>query len=136
MVAEGRHVAGMDQVWLGLLTEDAAWAPPPPPPQYDKRQRHIEANPQYQTNEQLAAIACLGQSQFKHAFRQQVGMSVSHYQDAAHGAGTHPCCPDTPAHRRGGQPLRLPGTREPSPSAFLVETGLTPLWRQQNGRLP
>ena len=49
-------------------------------PRIGKVQRHIEAHlAEPLSNEQLAAIACLGQSQFKHAFQQQVGMSVSHY---------------------------------------------------------
>ncbi len=113
MVAEGRHVAGMDQVWLGLLTEGRGMGPAVAPriaPRIAKVQRHMEAHlADPLTNEELAAIACLGLSQFKHAFRQQVGTSVSHYLRMRRMALARTLLAQTrPAHRRGGQPLRLP----------------------------
>ena len=49
-------------------------------PRMIRVQRHIEAHlAEPLGNGRLAAVACLGQSQFKHAFRQQFGMSASHY---------------------------------------------------------
>ena len=141
MVVEGRHVAGMEQVWLGLLAEAqqagsrgrARLAP-----RIGKVQRHIEAHlAEPLNNERLAAIACLDQSQLKHAFQQQVGMSVSHYIRARRMALARTLLAHTAlpvgeiASRCGYQNQGAFGER------FLAETGLPPsLWRQQNGRLP
>ena len=141
MVAEGRHVAGMDQVWLGLLTEGRGMGPAVAPriaPRIAKVQRHMEAHlADPLTNEELAAIACLGLSQFKHAFRQQVGTSVSHYLRMRRMALARTLLAQTAlpigevASRCGYQNQGAFAER------FLAETGLTPaLWRQQNGRLP
>ncbi|MGL5462209.1 MAG: helix-turn-helix transcriptional regulator, partial [Aeromonas veronii] len=89
------------------------------------------------TNQQLAAIACLGQSQFKLAFRQQLGVSVSHYIRSRRMALARTLLAGTQlpvgeiASRCGYQNQGAFGER------FLSETGLTPsLWRQQNGHLP
>ena len=136
MVAEGRHVAGMDQVWLGLLAEGCGM--PAIAPRIARVQRHIEAHlAQPLTNERLAAIACLGQSQFKHAFRQQVGMSVSRYILARRLTLARTLLARTAlpigevASRCGYQNQGAFAER------FLAETGLTPtLWRRQNGSLP
>ncbi len=141
MVAEGRHLAGMDQVWLALLAESRGTGPSAAPriaPRIVKVQRHIEAHlAQPLTNERLAAIACLGQSQFKHAFRQQVGMSVSRYILARRLTLARTLLAQTAlpigevASRCGYQNQGAFAER------FLAETGLTPtLWRRQNGPLP
>lgn len=141
MVAEGRHVAGMDQVWLGLLTEGRGMGPAVAPriaPRIAKVQRHMEAHlADPLTNEELAAIACLGLSQFKHAFRQQVGTSVSHYLRMRRMALARTLLARTRlpvgevASRCGYQNQGAFAER------FLAETGLTPsLWRRQNGCLP
>lgn len=136
MVAEGRHLAGMDQVWLGLLAEGRDM--PAIAPRIARVQRHIEAHlAQPLTNERLAAIACLGQSQFKHAFHQQVGMSVSRYILARRLTLARTLLARTAlpigevASRCGYQNQGAFAER------FLAETGLTPtLWRRQNGSLP
>ena len=100
--------------------------------------RHIEAHlAESLVVERLAGVACLGQSQFKHAFRQQLGISVSHYVRSRRMAlartllsqGTLPI--GDVACRVGYQNQGAFAER------FLAETGLTPsTWRQQNGRLP
>ena len=141
MVAEGRQVAGMEQVWLGLLAESRGMGPAMATriaPRIARVQRHIEAHlAEPLDNERLAGVACLGQSQFKHAFRQQLGMSVSHYIRGRRMAlartllsqGTLPI--GDVACRVGYQNQGAFAER------FLAETGLTPsAWRQQNGRLP
>ncbi len=141
MVAEGRQVAGMEQVWLSLLAEGQGMqsaAIPRLAARILKVQRHIEANLAAPlTNQQLAAIACLGQSQFKLAFRQQLGVSVSHYIRSRRMALARTLLAGTQlpvgeiASRCGYQNQGAFGER------FLAESGLTPsLWRQQNGRLP
>jgi AraC-like DNA-binding protein len=137
MVAQGRHVAGMEQVWLGLLAETQGMGPTLAPRML-RVQRHIEAHlAEPLTNEHLAALACLGQSQFKHAFRQQLGMSVSHYIRGRRMALARTLLAQTPlpigeiACRCGYQNQGAFAER------FLTETGLTPsLWRQQNGQRP
>ncbi|MGY3858075.1 helix-turn-helix domain-containing protein [Aeromonas intestinalis] len=137
MVAEDRHVAGMDQIWLNLLAEPQSTAVPIPP-RIVRVQRHIETHlAEPLTNARLAALACLGQSQFKHAFRQQLGMSVSHYirqrrMALARNLLAHTSLPI-------GEIACRCGYRDQGAFAerFLTETGLTPsLWRQQNGQLP
>ncbi|EKP0293970.1 AraC family transcriptional regulator [Aeromonas veronii] len=141
MVAEGRQVAGMEQVWLSLLAEGQGMQSAVIPrlaARILKVQRHIDANLAAPlTNQQLAAIACLGQSQFKLAFRQQLGMSVSHYIRSRRMALARTLLAGTQlpvgeiASRCGYQNQGAFSER------FLAETGLTPsLWRQQNGRLP
>ncbi|MGY3944938.1 helix-turn-helix domain-containing protein [Aeromonas tecta] len=137
MVVQGRHVAGMEQVWLGLLAE-AQGMGPTLAPRMLRVQRHIEAHlAEPLTNERLAALACLSQSQFKHAFRQQLGMSVSHYIRGRRMALARTLLTQTPlsigeiACRCGYQNQGAFAER------FLTETGLTPsLWRQQNGQRP
>lgn len=137
MVAEDRHLAGMDQIWLNLLAEGQGTVPPIPP-RILRVQRHIEAHlAEPLTNERLAALACLGQSQFKHAFRQQLGMSVSHYIRERRMALARTLLAQTAlpigeiACRCGYQDQGAFAER------FLAETGLTPTrWRQQNGQLP
>ena len=141
MVAAGRQVVGMEQVWLSLLAQGQEMhssVPPRLPARILKVQRHIEAHlTEPLGNEQLAAIACLGQSQFKHTFRQQLGMSVSHYIRArsmtlARTLLSHTQLPiGEIASRCGYQNQGAFAER------FLTESGLTPsLWRQQNGLLP
>lgn len=141
MVAEGRQVAGMEQVWLSLLAQGQgihSSAPPRLAARILKVQRHIEAHlAEPLGNQRLAAIACLGQSQFKHTFRQQLGMSVSRYIRArrmtlARTLLSHTQLPiGEIASRCGYQNQGAFAER------FLAETGLPPsLWRQQNGRLP
>lgn len=101
-------------------------------------QRHIETHlAEPLGNERLAAIACLGQSQFKHAFRQQLGMSVSHYirgrrMTLARTLLAHTQLPiGEIASRCGYQNQGAFAER------FLTESGLPPsLWRQKNGLLP
>ncbi|MGY3904843.1 helix-turn-helix domain-containing protein [Aeromonas lusitana] len=137
MVAQDRHVAGMEQVWLGLLAETQGMGPTLAP-RILRVQRHIEAHlAEPLTNERLAALACLGQSQFKHAFRQQLGMSVSHYIRQRRMTLARTLLAQTPlpigeiACRCGYQNQGAFAER------FLTEIGLTPtLWRQQNGPLP
>ncbi|MFM5163995.1 helix-turn-helix domain-containing protein [Aeromonas rivipollensis] len=141
MVAAGRQVAGMEQVWLSLLAQGQgvhSSAPPRLAARILKVQRHIEAHlAEPLNNERLAAIACLGQSQFKLAFRQQLGMSVSHYirgqrMTLARTLLAHTQLPiGEIASRCGYQNQGAFAER------FLTETGLTPSrWRQQNGRQP
>lgn len=141
MVAEGRQVAGMEQVWLSLLAQGQEMHSSVPPrlaARILKVQRHIEAHlAEPLGNQRLAAIACLGQSQFKHAFRQQLGMSVSHYIRArrmtlARTLLSHTQLPiGEIASRCGYQNQGAFAER------FLTESGLPPsLWRQQNGLLP
>jgi AraC-like DNA-binding protein len=141
MVAAGRQVAGMEQVWLSLLAQGQgvhSSAPPRLAARILKVQRHIEAHlAEPLGNERLAAIACLGQSQFKHAFRQQLGMSVSHYIRARRMTLARTLLAHTQlpigeiASRCGYQNQGAFAER------FLTESGLTPsLWRQQNGLLP
>lgn len=141
MVAAGRQVVGMEQVWLDLLAQGQGMHSSVPPrlaARILKVQRHIEAHlAEPLGNEQLAAIACLGQSQFKHTFRQQLGMSVSHYIRArrmtlARTLLSHTQLPiGEIASRCGYQNQGAFAER------FLTESGLAPsLWRQQNGLLP
>lgn len=141
MVTEGRQVAGMDQVWLELLAEGRGMGPAIASritPRITKVQRHIEAHlAEPLTNERLAAIACLGQSQFKHVFRQQLGMSVSHYVRARRMALARTLLAQT-ALPIGELACRV-GYQDQGAFAdrFLAETGLSPsTWRQQNGQLP
>lgn len=137
MVAQGRHVAGMEQVWLGLLAETQGMGPTLAP-RILKVQRHIEAHlAEPLTNARLAALACLGQSQFKHAFRQQLGMSVSHYIRARRMTLARTLLAQTAlpigeiACRCGYQDQGAFAER------FLIESGLSPsAWRRQNGSLP
>ncbi|MGY3893241.1 helix-turn-helix domain-containing protein [Aeromonas enterica] len=141
MVVAGRQVAGMEQVWLSLLAQGQgvhSSVPPRLAARILKVQRHIEAHlAEPLTNERLAAIACLGQSQFKHAFRQQLGMSVSHYirgrrMTLARTLLAHTQLPiGEIASRCGYQNQGAFSER------FLIESGLPPsLWRQQNGLSP
>ncbi|MGL5812920.1 MAG: helix-turn-helix domain-containing protein [Aeromonas sp.] len=137
MVAQGRHVAGMEQIWLNLLAEGQN-AAAPVSPRILRVQRHIEAHlAEPLGNERLAALACLGQSQFKHAFRQQLGMSVSHYI-----RGRRMTLARTLLARTAlpiGEIACRCGYQDQGAFAerFLTETGLTPSrWRQQNGQLP
>lgn len=140
LVGQGRHIEGMEQVWLQLLAGQQE--PRLPPSRFDPRiarvQRHIEAHlAEPLGNARLAALACLGQSQFKHAFRQQLGMSASHYIRARRMALARTLLAQTAlpigeiACRCGYQDQGAFAER------FLTEAGLTPsAWRQQNGRLP
>lgn len=137
MVRQGRHVTGMEQVWLSLLAQGQGMGPALAP-RMTRVQRHIEAHlAEPLGNERLAAVACLGQSQFKHAFRQQFGMSASHYirgrrMALARTLLAHSALPiGEVASRCGYQDQGAFAER------FLAETGLTPSrWRQQNGRQP
>ena len=135
MVRQGRHLAGMEQVWLSLLAEGQA---PTLAPRMIRVQRHIEAHlADPLGNERLAAIACLGQSQFKHAFRQQFGLSVSHYIRGRRMALARTLLAQTTL------PIGIVASRcgyldqGAFAERFLAETGLTPTrWRQQNGSRP
>ncbi|WP_429092096.1 helix-turn-helix domain-containing protein [Aeromonas rivipollensis] len=137
MVRQGRHVVGMEQIWLNLLAQGQGMGPALAP-RMTRVQRHIEAHlAEPLGNERLAAVACLGQSQFKHAFRQQFGMSASHYirgrrMALARTLLSHSALPiGEVANRCGYQDQGAFAER------FLTETGLTPSrWRQQNGRQP
>ena len=137
MVAQGRHVAGMGQVWLSLLAESQGMGPALTP-RMIRVQRHIEAHlAEPLGNERLAAVVCLGQSQFKHAFRQQFGMSASHYIRSRRMALARTLLAQTAlpigevASRCGYQDQGAFAER------FLAETSLTPSrWRQQNGPQP
>ena len=137
MVRQGRHVAGMEQIWLGLLAQGQGMSPTLAP-RMTRVQRHIEAHlAEPLGNERLAAVACLGQSQFKHAFRQQFGMSASHYIRGRRMALARTLLAQTAlpigevASRCGYQDQGAFAER------FLTETGLTPSrWRQQNGPQP
>ncbi len=137
MVRQGRHVAGMEQIWLNLLAQGQGMGPALAP-RMTRVQRHIEAHlAEPLGNERLAAVACLGQSQFKHAFRQQFGMSASHYirgrrMALARTLLSHSALPiGEVANRCGYQDQGAFAER------FLAETGLTPSrWRQQNGSQP
>ncbi len=137
MVRQGRHVAGMEQIWLSLLAQGQGMGPALAP-RMTRVQRHIEVHlAEPLGNERLAAVACLGQSQFKHAFRQQFGMSASHYirgrrMALARTLLAHSALPiGEVASRCGYQDQGSFAER------FLAETGLTPSrWRQQNGRQP
>ena len=137
MVRQGRHVAGMEQTWLNLLAQGQGMVPALAP-RMTRVQRHIEAHlAEPLGNERLAAVACLGQSQFKHAFRQQFGMSASHYirgrrMALARTLLAHSALPiGEVASRCGYQDQGAFAER------FLAETGLTPSrWRQQNGSQP
>lgn len=137
MVRQGRHVAGMEQVWLSLLAEGQGMGPTLAP-RMTRVQRHIEAHlAEPLGNGRLAAIACLGQSQFKHAFRQQFGLSVSRYIRGRRMALARTLLTQTAlpigevASRCGYQDQGAFAER------FLAETGLTPTrWRRQNGPLP
>lgn len=137
MVRQGRHVAGMEQIWLNLLAQGQGMGPALAP-RMTRVQRHIEAHlAEPLGNERLAAVACLGQSQFKHAFRQQFGMSASHYirgrrMALARSLLAHSALPiGEVANRCGYQDQGAFAER------FLAETGLTPSrWRQQNGPQP
>ncbi|WP_265435193.1 helix-turn-helix domain-containing protein [Aeromonas media] len=137
MVRQGRHVAGMEQVWLGLLAQGQGMGPTLAP-RMTRVQRHIETHlAEPLGNQRLAAVACLGQSQFKHAFRQQFGMSASHYirgrrMALARTLLAHSALPiGEVASRCGYQDQGAFAER------FLAETGLTPSrWRQQNGPQP
>ena len=136
LVGQGRHIDGMEQVWLQLLAGQGL--APSLPPRMERVRRHIESHlAEPLGNERLAAVACLGQSQFKHLFRQQLGMSVSHYIRARRMALARTLLAQTAlpigeiACRCGYQDQGAFAER------FLTETGLTPsAWRQQNGRLP
>lgn len=136
MVAQGRHLAGMEQVWLGLLAGQGL--APSLPPRMERVRRHIESHlAEPLGNERLAAVACLGQSQFKHAFRQQFGQSVTHYLRSRRMALACTLLAQTAlpvgeiASRVGYQDQGAFAER------FLTETGLTPsAWRSQNGSLP
>lgn len=140
MVRQGRHVVGMEQIWLQLLAGQQGQRPPPAriDPRIARVQRHIEAHlAEPLGNGRLAAVACLGQSQFKHAFRQQFGMSASHYirgrrMALARTLLAHSALPiGEVASRCGYQDQGAFAER------FLAETGLTPSrWRQQNGPQP
>ena len=137
MVRQGRYLTGMDQIWLSLLAEGQGMAPPLAP-RMTRVQRHIEAHlAEPLGNARLAAVACLGQSQFKHAFRQQFGMSVSHYIRGRRMALARTLLAQTAlpigvvASRCGYQDQGAFAER------FLAETGLTPSrWRQQSGPRP
>ena len=137
MVRQGRHVAGMEQIWLSLLAQGQGMGPTLAP-RMTRVQRHIEAHlAEPLGNGRLAAVACLGQSQFKHAFRQQFGMSASHYirgrrMALARTLLAHSALPiGEVASRCGYQDQGAFAER------FLTETGLTPSrWRQQNGPQP
>ncbi|WP_411167213.1 L-rhamnose operon transcriptional activator RhaR [Aeromonas sp. DSM 116730] len=137
MVRQGRHVVGMEQIWLNLLAQGQGMGPALAP-RMTRVQCHIEAHlAKPLGNERLAAVACLGQSQFKHAFRQQFGMSASHYirgrrMALARTLLAHSALPiGEVASRCGYQDQGAFAER------FLAETGLTPSrWRQQNGRQP
>lgn len=137
MVRQGRHVAGMEQIWLSLLAQGQGMGPALAP-RMTRVQRHIEAHlAEPLGNGRLAAVACLGQSQFKHAFRQQFGMSASHYirgrrMALARTLLAHSALPiGEVASRCGYQDQGAFAER------FLTETGLTPSrWRQQNGPQP
>ncbi|MFM4703078.1 helix-turn-helix domain-containing protein [Aeromonas bivalvium] len=137
MVRQGRHVAGMEQVWLSLLAESEGMGPALAP-RMTRVQRHIEAHlAEPLGNGRLAAIACLGQSQFKHAFRQQFGLSASRYIRGRRMALARTLLTQTAlpigevASRCGYQDQGAFAER------FLAETGLTPTrWRRQNGPLP
>ncbi|MCE9927723.1 AraC family transcriptional regulator, partial [Aeromonas media] len=137
MVRQGRHVAGMEQIWLNLLAQGQGMGPALAP-RMTRVQRHIESHlAEPLGNERLAAVACLGQSQFKHAFRQQFGMSASHYirgrrMALARTLLAHSALPiGEVASRCGYQDQGAFAER------FLAETGLTPSrWRQQNGPQP
>ena len=137
MVRQGRHVAGMEQIWLNLLAQGQGMVPALAP-RMTRVQRHIEAHlAEPLGNGRLAAVACLGQSQFKHAFRQQFGMSASHYirgrrMALARTLLAHSALPiGEVASRCGYQDQGAFAER------FLAETGLTPSrWRQQNGPQP
>lgn len=137
MVRQGRHVAGMEQTWLNLLAQGQGMVPALAP-RMTRVQRHIEAHlAEPLGNERLAAVACLGQSQFKHAFRQQFGMSASLYirgrrMALARTLLAHSALPiGEVASRCGYQDQGAFAER------FLAETGLTPSrWRQQNGPQP
>ena len=137
MVRQGRHVAGMEQIWLSLLAQGQGMGPALAP-RMTRVQRHIEAHlAEPLGNGRLAAVACLGQSQFKHAFRQQFGMSASHYirgrrMALARTLLAHSALPiGEVASRCGYQDQGAFAER------FLAETGLTPSrWRQQNGPQP
>ncbi len=136
MVAEGRHVAGMEQVWLGLLAEAqqaGSRGRTRLAPRIGKVQRHIEAHlAEPLNNERLAAIACLGQSQFKHAFQQQVGMSVSHYIRARRMALARTCSP-TPSCPSATWPAaavtRIRGLRRALPGRNRLTLPLAPTKR-------
>lgn len=136
MVAQGRHLAGMEQVWLDLLAGQGL--APSLPPRMERVRRHIESHlAEPLGNERLAAVACLGQSQFKHAFRQQFGQSVTHYLRSRRMALARTLLAQTAlpvgevACRCGYQDQGAFAER------FLTETGLTPsAWRRQNGSLP
>ncbi|MGY3931404.1 AraC family transcriptional regulator [Aeromonas encheleia] len=141
MVTAGRQVAGMEQVWLGLLAESRGMDPAMATriaPRIARVQRHIETHlAEPLTNQQLANLACLGLSQFKHAFRQQLGISVSHYVRSRRMALARTLLSQSAlpigeiACRCGYQDQGAFAER------FLAETGLTPSrWRQQNGQLP
>ena len=137
MVRQGRHVVGMEQIWLNLLAQGQGMGPALAP-RMTRVQCHIEAHlAEPLGNERLAAVACLGQSQFKHAFRQQFGMSASHYirgrrMALARTLLAHSALPiGEVASRCGYQDQGAFAER------FLTETGLTPSrWRQQNGPQP
>lgn len=137
MVRQGRHVAGMEQVWLSLLAQGQGMGPALTP-RMTRVQRHIEAHlAEPLGNGRLAAIACLGQSQFKHAFRQQFGLSASRYIRGRRMALASTLLTQTAlpigevASRCGYQDQGAFSER------FLAETGLTPTrWRRQNGPLP
>ncbi|MGY3869320.1 helix-turn-helix domain-containing protein [Aeromonas crassostreae] len=137
VVRQGRHVAGMEQIWLSLLAQGQGMGPALTP-RMTRVQRHIEAHlAEPLGNGRLAAIACLGQSQFKHAFRQQFGLSASRYIRGRRMALARTLLAQTAlpigevASRCGYQDQGAFAER------FLAETGLTPTrWRRQNGHLP
>ena len=137
MVRQGRHVAGMEQTWLNLLAQGQGMVPALAP-RMTRVQRHIEAHlAEPLGNERLAAVACLGQSQFKHAFRQQFGISVSHYVRSRRIALARTLLSHSAL--RIGEVANRCGYQDQGAFAerFLTETGLTPSrWRQQNGRQP
>ncbi|MEZ6931112.1 helix-turn-helix domain-containing protein [Aeromonas sp. S16(2024)] len=137
MVRQGRHVVGMEQIWLNLLAQGQGMGPTLAP-RMTRVQRHIEAHlAEPLGNERLASVACLGQSQFKHAFRQQFGMSASHYIRGRRMALARTLLSHTQLPI--GEVASRCGYRDQGAFAerFLAETGLTPSrWRQQNGPQP
>lgn len=133
LLVSGRTLSGVDSQWLSLLASQQGLSP-----RLRRVQQYIDAHLEKAlTSRELAAIACLGLSQFNLCFRRELGMSVQQYvqqRRLAHAANLlrH-------THLPVGHVAARVGYSNPAAfaDAFSRQFGLPPArWRQQNGDTP